>query len=268
MKINDQLDRTLYFDETPYRIISLAPCLTELIVDLGLADMLVGVTRFCNQNQFNKKITVIGKPNKLYKNAGFIRADIVLSDTDENTTEMIEKLAIESMIYISNVKTIEDNLKLISDLGAIFSIQKTADKLIKKINNKLTNFKNFLEKKPSKRVIYFQQKKSWEIWIATGKGIYINEMLLLNKFENMLAIHQYPYFEVDLHSFVGFTHNLIPEIILLPSHPFQFEKEHKKELKKYIDCQYVFVDGKMFNCYGTRILKAIDYFKKLHLKLK
>jgi iron complex transport system substrate-binding protein len=29
----------------------------------------------------------------------------------------------------------------------------------------------------------------------------------------------------------------------------------------------VFVDGEMFSWYGSRLLKAFDYFKKMHQKL-
>ncbi|MFT5678350.1 MAG: iron complex transport system substrate-binding protein, partial [Patiriisocius sp.] len=47
MIVKDQLNRTLTFSETPKRVISLVPSQTELLVDLGLIDSLVGVTKFC-----------------------------------------------------------------------------------------------------------------------------------------------------------------------------------------------------------------------------
>ncbi|MFT5077711.1 MAG: iron complex transport system substrate-binding protein, partial [Patiriisocius sp.] len=43
MIVKDQLNRTLTFSETPKRVISLVPSQTELLVDLGLIDSLVGV---------------------------------------------------------------------------------------------------------------------------------------------------------------------------------------------------------------------------------
>lgn len=47
MKLQDQIARILTFDKTPKRIISLVPSLTELLVDLGLEDAIVGITKFC-----------------------------------------------------------------------------------------------------------------------------------------------------------------------------------------------------------------------------
>ena len=47
MKVTDQLNRTVSIPKNPKRIISLVPSQTELLVDLGLADRIVGVTKFC-----------------------------------------------------------------------------------------------------------------------------------------------------------------------------------------------------------------------------
>jgi len=47
LKIKDQLNNTLVFDKVPKRIISLVLSQTELLVDLGLENYLVGITKFC-----------------------------------------------------------------------------------------------------------------------------------------------------------------------------------------------------------------------------
>ena len=61
MKIKDQLNRTLILKKLPKRIISLVPSQTELLVDLGLEDNLVGVTKFCVHPKGIRKIkTVVG----------------------------------------------------------------------------------------------------------------------------------------------------------------------------------------------------------------
>ncbi|TXE10180.1 cobalamin-binding protein, partial [Seonamhaeicola algicola] len=41
----DQLNRTVCFNKTPQRIISLVPSQTELLCDLGLEASIVGVTK-------------------------------------------------------------------------------------------------------------------------------------------------------------------------------------------------------------------------------
>ena len=47
MKIVDQLNRVLFFNSHPRRIISLVPSQTELLVALGLEKNIIGVTKFC-----------------------------------------------------------------------------------------------------------------------------------------------------------------------------------------------------------------------------
>jgi len=37
-----------HFDRAPLRIVSLVPSLTETLVDMGLEDRVVGLTKFCS----------------------------------------------------------------------------------------------------------------------------------------------------------------------------------------------------------------------------
>ena len=46
MQFQDQLQRTVELSEVPSRIISLVPSQTELLVDLGLKQQLVKITKF------------------------------------------------------------------------------------------------------------------------------------------------------------------------------------------------------------------------------
>ncbi|MEM9057582.1 MAG: helical backbone metal receptor, partial [Pseudomonadota bacterium] len=43
----DQMGREVALSTPPQRIVSLVPSQTELLIDLGLADRLVGITRYC-----------------------------------------------------------------------------------------------------------------------------------------------------------------------------------------------------------------------------
>ena len=43
----DQMQRTVEINSTVSRIVSLVPSQTELLVDLGLREKLVGITKFC-----------------------------------------------------------------------------------------------------------------------------------------------------------------------------------------------------------------------------
>ena len=60
MEFTDQLNRTIFLPHPPQRIVSLVPSQTELLVDLGLEDRIVGVTKFCIHPKGLKKSKTIG----------------------------------------------------------------------------------------------------------------------------------------------------------------------------------------------------------------
>ena len=47
MTVRDQMDRAVTIPKLPNRIVSLVPSITEFLIAIGLADQLVGVTKFC-----------------------------------------------------------------------------------------------------------------------------------------------------------------------------------------------------------------------------
>ena len=60
-EFTDQLGRAVRINLPPQRIISLVPSQTELLFDLGLADKIVGITKFCiHPQEWSKTKTKIG----------------------------------------------------------------------------------------------------------------------------------------------------------------------------------------------------------------
>ncbi len=56
-----------------------------------------------------------------------------------------------------------------------------------------------------------------------------------------------------------------PEIILLSSEPYPFQMTHAQSLQdQFPNSKVLIVDGEAFSWYGSRLLKAFDYFKMLH----
>ncbi len=61
MKLLDQIGNSIEIKKTPIRIISLVPSQTELLVDLGLMNNIVGVTKFCvHPVSLKKEKTIVG----------------------------------------------------------------------------------------------------------------------------------------------------------------------------------------------------------------
>jgi ABC-type Fe3+-hydroxamate transport system substrate-binding protein len=257
--MKDQLNRTIHLDKIPKRIISLVPSQTELLVDLGLEDTIVGITKFCvHPSHLKKTTTIVGGTKTI--NIDKIKAlnpDIILCNKEENTQEMIAELEQIAPVHISDIYTVEDCLELIDMYGQLFSIDNDAQDMILKISDKLSSFKSFISNRPKRKVAYFIWKNPW---MVAAKHTFIDELLRLNNFENYYESYErYPEMTLDK------KHPETADVVCLSSEPFPFKEEHMNELGNFFPkATILVVDGEAFSWYGSRLLKAFDYFKTLH----
>tara|TARA_R110001583_G_scaffold12326_1_gene54819 strand:- start:4343 stop:5149 length:807 start_codon:yes stop_codon:yes gene_type:complete len=262
--IKDQIGREIILKNTPKRIVSLVPSQTELLCDLALENELVGITKFC-VHPFHLKSTktIVGGTKKVdFEKIKALKPDFILCNKEENSYDFLPELEKIAPTYFSNVITIQDTIDLILSLGSIFNRRTESDNLAHKIEFKLADFNQFIKEKPIKKVAYFIWAKPW---MVAGNDTYINEMLQLNKFENIYEnMSRYPKIEIN-----KIRHEGDPDIVILSSEPFPFKDEHAMEIGTYTNRSItVFGDGEMFSWFGSRILLAFDYFKELHNKLE
>jgi ABC-type Fe3+-hydroxamate transport system substrate-binding protein len=156
----------------------------------------------------------------------------------------------------------EDNMQMISSFGQLFNCRTEAQKLTDKIQFGLDDFKKFMNGRPGFRTAYFIWKNPH---MVAGGNTFINEMLKLNNFENIYEKNdgRYPEVIIQKMKIQG-----DPEVVLLSSEPYPFKDEDAFELGRFTHhAKTIFVDGEMFSWYGSRILKAFGYFKKLQERL-
>ncbi|MFK7782133.1 ABC transporter substrate-binding protein [Psychroserpens sp.] len=260
--MKDQLNRHLKFNETPKRIVSLVPSQTELLVDLGLEDALIGVTKFCvHPNRLRQNKTIVGGTKQVsIDKIKVLKPDIILCNKEENTKIMIEELEKIAPVHISDVYNIEDSFELICMYGEIFKKEEKAEAIVAEVRSKQNEFKSFVSKQPKLKVAYFIWKKPY---MVAANQTFINEMLSINNFENVFEnLNRYP--EIQLKD----LKDKRLDVILLSSEPYPF-KEFDIETFHEIssEVKVIIVDGEAFSWYGTRLLKAFDYFKKLRLEI-
>lgn len=265
--VKDQIGTSHSFETNPIRIVSLVPSQTELLFDLGLEENIVGITKFC-VHPFHLKSTkaIIGGTKKV--NIDKIKAlqpDIIIANKEENTLDIVESLKEICPVWVTDIITVEDNQQMIYDFGQLFNKRTESQKWIDKINFAFTDFQNFIKDKEERKVVYF-------IWanpyMVAGGGTFINELLKLNKFKNIYDNNpkyegRYPEIIIQKMRIQG-----DPDLVLLSSEPFPFKDEHAFELGRHTHhATTIFVDGEMFSWYGSRLVKAFDYFKKLHQRI-
>ena len=263
----DQLGITHSFETSPKRIISLVPSQTELLYDLGLEDRIVGITKFCvHPYHFKSVKKLVGGTKKVhYEKIRLLQPDIIICNKEENTAEIVEELRKICPVWVTNIITIEDNFQMITDFGQLFNCRTEAQKWNDKLAFALSDFKNFIKDKPEQKVAYFIWKNPF---MVAGSDNFINELLKLNHFQNIYAgnsmvLGRYP--EIELKKM---RLESDPDLIFLSSEPYPFKEEDAFEIGRHTHhAKTVFVDGEMFSWHGSRLLKAFDYFKKMHEKL-
>lgn len=252
MIFKDQLDRQILITNVPKRIISLVPSQTELLVDLGLEDRVVGVTKFCvHPEGLRKGKTIIGgTKNYRFDLIDELNPDLIIGNKEENDQKGIEILMKKYPVWMSDIYTLADSLDMIVRLGEIFKVQEKAKSITDRIQL------DFSEKPIIKGTAIYL------IWnnpmMAAGSKTFINEMLFWAGFENLIKANRYP--EISKDELL----QLNPDYLLLSSEPFPFKESHLEELKELLpNTKIKLVDGELFSWYGSRLLCSKQYFESL-----
>jgi ABC-type Fe3+-hydroxamate transport system substrate-binding protein len=266
-QITDQLDRVIALDDLPLRIISLVPSQTELLVDLGLKDRLVGITRYCiHPKELIDEVEVVGGTKKIVQSR-IIEAqpDLIICNKEENTQDIVSFCDTVAPVYVSDVSTLENALDMIRDVGVLTGASFKAKSLARNIGQA---FKQLSKPDQIKRALYLIWK---EPYMAVGGDTFINDMLEKAGFDNVCKeMERYPEFTMDQ------MVELQPDVIFLSTEPYPFKASDKKlfyqpflmapsinPVKPNIDPKVIVADGEMFSWYGSRLLQAPAYFKKL-----
>lgn len=263
MKFIDQIGNQYIFETTPRRIVSIVPSQTELLYDLGLEDAIVGITKFCvHPIHFKRTKKIVGgTKNVHFEKVKELNPDVIIANKEENTKEIVEELSQICPVIVTDICSIEDNLQMILDFGKLFNRRIEAQKWFDKINFAYQDFKQFAKDKPSKKAAYFIWKNPH---MVAGKDTFVNALLELNHFENIYKEKgRYPEVELKKIRLEG-----DPDLVFLSSEPYPFKDQDAFEIGRFTHhAKTIFVDGEMFSWYGTRLLKAFDYFKQIHLKI-
>jgi ABC-type Fe3+-hydroxamate transport system substrate-binding protein len=244
----DQMNRTIEIPEQPKRIISLVPSQTELLVDLGLRDSLVGVTKFCvHPKELKKEKTIIGGTKNLhFDKIDSLKPDLIIGNKEENYKEGIGQLSEKYPVWMSDIYTLKDAFQMMLGIGEITWTLDKAEVLIQKVRSDL----DFIPKVKGTALYLIWN----EPLMAAGKKTFIDEMLLKAGFANLIEKKRYP--EISITELKAFG----PEYLLLSSEPYPFKQKHLNEFAALLpQTKILLVDGEMFSWYGSRLIHFKSY---------
>ena len=253
-QITDQLGRKLSYSYPPQRIISFAPAITETLFSLDLRKEIIGRTRFCIHPKgiIEQVVNVGGTKDMKIERIHALKPDIIIVEKEENTKEMVEELEEFFPVFVFEVQTVKDALKMIVDLGNLTDRTRQAVDLEQKI---IAAFRRIPTRIGKARAAYVIWKNPY---MVVGKNTYIQSLLEKLGFENPFVKFEgrYPSVtEEDLRA-------AKLDYILLATEPYPFQEKHKQEfLQISPDANIKIVDGEMF-WYGVKMVDAAKYFKE------
>lgn len=277
------------WDQSPKRVVSLVPSITESLFELGFGDRIVGITDFCTRplHKLGDLVRVGGPKNPKPDLIEELEPDLVIGSQEETRREVIEELARRGIkVWLVFPKSVEDSMNILRQFLALFH----SDKTVLKVNALQTGVDYArISAETEHQTLYFcpiwyEHEEGQDWWMTFNQDTYPNDVLRLFGGKNVFAERSrfYPK-EADLGSgkpepaagrdiryprvTVAEVITAQPELILLPSEPYSFsEKDKQVILYAFADTPAVregrvyFVDGSLLTWYGVRLAKAIQVF--------
>jgi ABC-type Fe3+-hydroxamate transport system substrate-binding protein len=240
------------------RIVSLVPSITESLFSLGLGDRVVGVTDWCvhPKDRVARLPKLGGTKNPSVRGILALDPDLVIANHEENRERTVHALRAAGVeVWVTYPRTIQDGVSL---LGEIAKLGATPEAIASVVNPVREALRAAEERRPPRGLPVFCPiwKKPW---MAVGGDTYISSLLELCGGLNVFADfgdRRYPIVEVE--QIVAAA----PEVILLPSEPYDFGPLDARELGALAvpaarNGRIHLIDGTLASWYGPRIEPAI-----------
>jgi ABC-type Fe3+-hydroxamate transport system substrate-binding protein len=237
------------------RVVSLVPSLSESVCALGAGSRLVGVTRFCvePEAQLLGVARVGGTKNPDLRKIVSLQPDLVLVNTEENRAEDIGWLAQRFEVFESMPRTVVEVADVLRTLARHLGAEDEVEALLLELEAQCARAEVEGLELARLRVFYPIWRKPW---MGVNRDTYIHDVLATVGAINVTADRdeRYPRLrDEELGS-------LAPDLVLLPSEPWEFGAEDRDELRAsgvFGSCPLLLVDGRDFCWHGTRTPRAL-----------
>lgn len=206
----DDLGRKISLAQTPTRIVSLAPSITEILYAIGLGEQIVGVTQFCDYPPEAKAKPKVGYSHPNIESIVALQPDLVLAPREFLRADILGKLEqLKIPVFILDAKTFEDVLSHIQTLGRMLEHSAAADELATGMRQRLAEIRARTERLPRPRLLYVLNSQPL---ITVGPGSFIHQLIELAGGTNVARRARTPYPRLNMEEVLKED----PELIVFP----------------------------------------------------
>ncbi len=240
-------------------VVSLVPSVTDTLAALGVADRLIGVTRYCTHGAPPQAQRVGGTKNPDVEAVVALRPDLVLANTEENRPRDLDALRAAGLeVHESFPRTVAQARDLVTEIADLLGVADAAAPLVADIDAALAEV---AAAAPATRVMALTLV--WrKPWMGLGPDTYADDLLWQCGFANVLSGAGDRYPKLDLAP-PG------PDVVLLPSEPYAFgdaDLDAVRDLVGPVPAR--FVDGQLLTWHGPRTAEALRVFGRLATALR
>jgi endonuclease-3 len=234
-------------EQGPKRIVSLVPSVTELLTQWGLAQRLVGRTRYCiSPKWIRATVPMVGgtKDPDLQKIRD-LAPDLVILEKDENPKAVADGLTALGIPWLClEIRTVKDCAAAWRRLGKALGTPDQAELRAKALEARLKG-----RRKPGPRTLILIWR---EPWMAAGEDTYPAD-LVRQAGLTPIGGPRWPTLGDEA------LDALAPDLILLPTEPYRFNARHAAELRRRFPSSEVrIVDGQAMTWYLSRTEEGLE----------
>ena len=260
--VTDDLGRSLTFDRTPTRIVSLAPSITETLFALGAGERIVGVTDYCDYpEEARSKEKVGGLVNPSIEKILSLKPDLIIMTTEGNLKDdfnHLEEFGI--LLFVTNPRTLNGIYKSITDLGLLTGETGHAGTIVGRMQSRVDSI----------RALHTRRKKAMLAvsllpLMAVGRGTFLAEVLDLAGGENIAASTGLTYPTLSREAVLASD----PEVLVLPSDIFLPQEDllrlypEWKDLRAVKNGKVFSVDSDLISRPGPRVIDGLEALNRL-----
>lgn len=211
----DDRQVTVTFAQSPQRIVSLLPSLTETVCELGQCQRLVGVDRYSNYPASVKKLPEVGgglDPN--IEAIVALRPDVVLMAVSSRAHERLQSLGIK--VLALETKTHADVRRVLAVVGQLLQIPapQGADRVWRLIDAGMSAAAQSLPASTKNAKVYFEVNRAP---YAAGASSFIGETLTRLQVKNIIGPELGPFPKIN----PEFVVRANPDIIMVGDRNYQ-----------------------------------------------